>query len=61
MPVKATIDTKLSSLTMPLSGDAKSLQTAGPLAPIVGKVVGPPGPSKNLSDFTHEFLFGSNG
>jgi X-Pro dipeptidyl-peptidase len=60
VPVKATIDTKMSSLTMPLSGAAKSLQTAGPLAPIVGKVVGPAGPTKNLSDFVREFFMGSN-
>ena len=61
VPVKATIDTEKSTLTMPLSGDAKSLQTAGPLAPIAGKVVSPPGPAKNLKDFVHEFFFGSNG
>jgi X-Pro dipeptidyl-peptidase len=59
--VKATIDTQKSSITMPLSGDAKSLHSAGQVAPIVGKVSSPPGPAKNLEDFVHEFLFGSNG
>ena len=33
LAVKATIDTQKSSLTMPLSGDAKSLQSAGQVAP----------------------------
>jgi len=61
VPVKATIDTEMSSLTMPLSGKASSLQHAGQVAPIVGKVTSPPGPSRNLSDFVHEFFYGSNG
>ncbi len=60
VPVKATIDTKMSTLTMPLSGGAESLRTAGQVAPIVGKVVSPPGPARSLSDFVHDFFMGSN-
>lgn len=60
VPVKATIDTQQSSITMPLSGTAKSLQSAGQVGPIVGTVSSPPGPARNLSDFVREFFHGSN-
>jgi len=59
VPVKATVDTKKSTLTMPLSGDALSLRTAGQVAPIAGKVSSPPGPSKNVHDFVREFFLGT--
>ena len=58
--VKATIDTTKSSITFPLLGDAKSLHGTGAVAPIVGKLVGPPGPAKTVQQFVHEFLYGSN-
>jgi X-Pro dipeptidyl-peptidase len=60
VPVTATIDTAKSSLTMPLSGDLDALAAPGKVAPIKTTSYGPAGPARNLKDFVHEFLYGSN-
>ena len=58
-PVKATVDTENSWITMPLSGSLASLAAAGPLAPIVTTSVGPKGASRDVHEFVREFFEGS--
>jgi X-Pro dipeptidyl-peptidase len=58
-PVTATIDTKNSWITMPLSGNLVSLGAARELAAINTTTVGPPGPATNVHEFIREFFEGS--
>lgn len=58
-PVTATVDTKNSWITMPLSGNLASLGAAGKLSPIQTTTIGPPEPSRNVHEFIREFFEGS--
>ncbi|MBT9595449.1 MAG: Xaa-Pro dipeptidase [Vitreoscilla sp.] len=58
-PVTATVDTRNSWITMPLSGNLASLGAAGKLAAIHTTTVGPPEPSRNVHEFIREFFEGS--
>ncbi|HEX5685442.1 MAG TPA: CocE/NonD family hydrolase [Ideonella sp.] len=61
-PVTATVDTRNSFLTIPLSGSLKSmasLASARELAPMVAPLVGPAGPSRDVNEFIREFFHGS--
>jgi X-Pro dipeptidyl-peptidase len=61
-PVTATVDTRNSFLTIPLSGSVKSmasLASARELAPMVAPLVGPAGPSRDVNEFIREFFHGS--
>jgi len=58
-PVKATVDTENSWITMPLSGSLASLAAAGTLAPIVTTSVGPAGASRDVHEFVREFFEGT--
>lgn len=58
-PVTATVDTRNSWITMPLSGNLASLGAAGTLAAIHTTTVGPPEPSRNVHEFIREFFEGS--
>lgn len=58
-PVTATVDTRKSWLTIPLSGSLASLGAARELAPIVTTSVGPAGPATDVREFVREFFEGS--
>lgn len=58
-PVTATVDTKNSWITMPLSGSLASLGEARELAPIVTTSVGPKGASRDVREFVREFFEGT--
>lgn len=58
-PVTATIKTKRSFLTMPVSGDVASLASTGQVASIRTTSITPAEPTRDVQEFVREFVEGS--
>lgn len=59
LPVAVTVDTKRSTVTLPLLGSLSSLGRAGPIAPLVTTRLDAPSPVTTRDEFIREFVHGS--